>query len=77
MSIWNEIFRVKFFVLGILFIYTNVVKGQADSLSRCVEHLDKAQRFFLENKLIDSERSALLGWELSQKIGHEELMSRD
>jgi len=76
MSIWNEIFRVKFFVLGILFIYTNVVKGQADSLSRCVEHLDKAQRFFLENKLIDSERSALLGWELSQKIGHEELMSR-
>lgn len=26
--------------------------------------------------MVDSERSALLGWELSQKIGHEELMSR-
>lgn len=49
---------------------------QSDSLQRCNEYLDQAQRLLGENKLQDAERIAFLGWELSQKIANEELMAR-
>ena len=70
--------RIAMRVVGLvgMVLVTFGTWAQSDSLQRCNEYLDQAQRLLGENKLQDAERNAFLGWELSQKIANEELMAR-
>ncbi|MFM7683399.1 MAG: hypothetical protein ACKO7P_11750, partial [Bacteroidota bacterium] len=72
----NKGFILRKFCVVIFILISSISLAQSDSLDRCIDYLNKAQIFYLENKLADSDHSAQLGWELSQKIGNEELMSR-
>ncbi len=70
------IMRLRYLVLSLFMQYSFISIGQSDSLQRCKEYLDRAQVLFGANNWSESELSALAGWELSQKMGQEELMSR-